>query len=522
MATAPSIVREPALRRTERGVRFAVHAVEPARERLPEVRPHQALAALLGGPVESCFDFHTPLLAGIEGQPLILSALWAYAEHRPLVIAPDAVWLTILQGLAHHVAIDPEKHREQLVEHRGRRTCSVSVRGFFAGSPENDWPRVFDALCEELSSHGQGDFARWATTGFSTSGPVERAAFQVALLDIMQPFHDYEVNFICGIPTVELTGTAADWKAIAARIERLDDFGMQWWTRALRPLCRQLVEAAEGRVDLEHWSQIIKRDASYGGPVIDGWLPELVPYLCVPGSGLPQLPNPMPYIPRDPRTFWEEPPRVGRSRGFAPRLLPTGLSRVPFRLEADGEVRSMECVAGLVGIAQHPGSGALEARVGWTVRRRGALAAVLDELERRGAFENPPAEPTPHLVGLPRELLEIQSRGDGAALATSSGRPLGRLLPLAEQTMTCYADGVFKTERITKQTSLSIEKHPALGCVHWRGVVQLGSEVIAIGSFGKDRATEYWRFDPEQLAETGAYQPLGQSLTEFLRELIER
>src|SRR5690349_5005930 len=92
------------------GVTFAVDRVKPATERLRECRVHEAVQALVG-PIESCHDYHGTAVAGVYYQPLLAAVHTAFSEHRPLVLSPDAVWVTIAQGVAHHMAVHGERLR---------------------------------------------------------------------------------------------------------------------------------------------------------------------------------------------------------------------------------------------------------------------------------------------------------------------------------------------------------------------------------------------------------------------------
>ncbi|GIG87409.1 DUF4419 domain-containing protein [Plantactinospora endophytica] len=77
-------------------VTFPVDAVSSAAEPLP-TRPLGQLfddALVVGG------DPALPVLAPNGVHPLLGAVGRAFAEHRPLVLSPDAVWLTIAQGAA--------------------------------------------------------------------------------------------------------------------------------------------------------------------------------------------------------------------------------------------------------------------------------------------------------------------------------------------------------------------------------------------------------------------------------------
>lgn len=360
---APVPVADPAVEETPLGLRFRLHDVEPASSRLPTIKAHEALSRLAGSRVESCSSYHLDVVQGVYAQPLILAAYRAYAEHHALVISPDAVWLTILQGFAHYINADPERHREKLVSHRGKEELTLEVAAYAPGSPENDWARIFERFARALDADARGSLYTWAVADFSTTGPVERAAFQLALLDVLEPYYSYGISCVCGIPGIELRGTVDDWRSLERRIDLLDRFGLSGWTRALRPILRQLTAAAEGRIDLDYWGRIIKQEETYGGELLDGWLLDLIPFLRSEGEGLTA--NPLLCQPRDRAATWGQ--GIG-SLGVSPGDLPKGLSRVPFSVRYQERSWNMEMVAGLVGVSQNE-DGALEARIGWGVRR---------------------------------------------------------------------------------------------------------------------------------------------------------
>ena len=94
------------------GITFVVDAVEPATELLPECRAHEAAKLTIGG-IESCSDYHSTVVRDVFYHPLLAAVYTAFSQHRPLVLSPDAVWLTIAQGVAHHMAAHGERLRSR-------------------------------------------------------------------------------------------------------------------------------------------------------------------------------------------------------------------------------------------------------------------------------------------------------------------------------------------------------------------------------------------------------------------------
>jgi uncharacterized protein DUF4419 len=77
---------------------FAVDDVDAVRTRLPSRR----LGDLAGDVLVIGGDPDLLVLEPDGVHPLLGAVGRAFAEHRPLVLSPDAVWLTIASGVARH------------------------------------------------------------------------------------------------------------------------------------------------------------------------------------------------------------------------------------------------------------------------------------------------------------------------------------------------------------------------------------------------------------------------------------
>ena len=81
---------------------FNVCDVVRANTPLPEMPTHSAVEALLGTRVEACGAGPGQVVA-VHQNAFLATAWYAHAQHRPLVLTPDAVWLCIAQGFAAHI-----------------------------------------------------------------------------------------------------------------------------------------------------------------------------------------------------------------------------------------------------------------------------------------------------------------------------------------------------------------------------------------------------------------------------------
>ena len=167
---------------------------------------------LLGRPVEAWGSSH-PACFPTGEHALLETVGTAFADHYPLVLTPDAIWLCIAQGFALHVNENAERLRGKFVRHKEKAKIVIQRDDFVKGSPANPWPEVFQAFSEAIAAH-IGRQRDLVVCDFSTTGPVERAASEIVLMDAMQKYFSYEVLTSCGIPEITLEGTVDDWRSI--------------------------------------------------------------------------------------------------------------------------------------------------------------------------------------------------------------------------------------------------------------------------------------------------------------------
>jgi len=379
---------------------FEVSKVERATEPLLEVSYKEAVEALLtsnkplnypGGivwkrsqglpldlpeapasrPVEACTRYHGRLLADVSFHPVVAAVHRAFMDHRPLCLSPDTIWLIIIQGVANHINAHVEELRPRIVSHQGKVTIQVRRDDFVKGSPENPRSEVFHEFSAKIRDH-VGPKIDLFLPAFSTTGPVERAAAEVVLLDAMQSYFEYEVRTLCGIPTITLEGTYEDWKALAERVQGFKAIGLGSWLDVLSPILDQFARAAQGDVDPTFWQSLYKLNNRSGGPVITGWITAFFPYLkdyrtrratvlsriLIEGkrNDLEELLYPE----NKTATGWAKGPKIEH--------LTSGLSKAPFRWDYLDRSFDMEFLGGFVGVAQDQETLTLRPEIGWAVR----------------------------------------------------------------------------------------------------------------------------------------------------------
>ena len=157
--------------------------------RMDNVTAAEAFRARLGAQVEASAANLDGLVAA-DVHPFVNAAHLAFDEHYALTLSPDDVWLCIAQGFAHHVELTAEQLRDRFVRHQGKAEIEVRRDEFVKGSPDNDWPGAFDEFSDAIAKH-IGKQRDLVVAGFSTTGPVEKAASEVVLMSAMRAYFEF-------------------------------------------------------------------------------------------------------------------------------------------------------------------------------------------------------------------------------------------------------------------------------------------------------------------------------------------
>jgi hypothetical protein len=290
----------------------------------------------------------------------------AFSVHYPLVLSPDSVWLTISQGLAHHINANAEAVRKKFVAHEGKVQIVIRRDSFIKGALDNDWEGAFGEFSSKIQEHIGKSNHEMIVADFSTTGPVERAASEVVLMDAMKSYFEYGMMTMCGIPDIELLGTAGDWERLRDKVNGWTFPGkadLAWWTTPLKRVLDGFVSAAKGKADPEWWESFYKENSGHGsGSVskISGWINWLFPY--VQGSDDKLVKN----------------RKVGvlgleYGDGLEESDYPSSLAKVPFEWNYYGQIFQMELLAGVTAVVQDRETYAVAPNVGWAVREVGAV-----------------------------------------------------------------------------------------------------------------------------------------------------
>ncbi len=330
----------------------------------------------------------------------------AFAEHRPLLLTPDAIWMAIAQGFAQHINNNAERLRYQFVSHSSKRELKVVLEKL---NDNQDWQQAVELWSKKIDENVKSDIADLMVCDFSTTTPIIRTASQVVMMDALKQYFDYQLYAICGIPWIIVRGSVDDWKKIRKRVEIISEYDLHWWTKRLLPICDGIIETVAGKPNLEFWQHICKPKAIYGGEVITGWLADLFPYLKEKITNSPTYKNPILETPREELTI---------ANGISPRMFPNGISQASFTLNTLQGESQLELIAGFIGVAQNQQTGCLHPEIGWGVRKQNSFVGILNQLEKEHQLNLPfdkYIQKRP-FFGIPAELTQILERFDGGTL----------------------------------------------------------------------------------------------------------
>lgn len=371
-------VNDPELEKLKNGVKFKIAKVEQSREKIPTEKGKEALRKKFGdGILASSHSKRN--LADLSRIPYtgayeelgfsryrvngFLSAVsFAYDEHRPLRISPDMFWLIILQGLNLHLRQSPEKYREHLVRHQGRKKITIIVDDKLLADPNNvyEWEKMLPEFFKKTEKYVSAKMISLGKKRFSTSGRLETAAFQTAMLDTVQDYFEYEADGICGIPYIVLEGTPEDWKDLYETLSELDQFGLSWWTKIIRPAILKIIESSEGNPDLKFWDDFSKLRSFYAANYLNGWVINLFPYMAPQG------------INKGEKKLYRNPYLGKQNSDLGPHLsdFPGGISYIPFTYKPQhGKMKKMFFYSGFLGVTEDK-DGIIKPEIGWAIRER--------------------------------------------------------------------------------------------------------------------------------------------------------
>ena len=362
-----------------RKVTFQLEELERGTEPLTRYDFEKALHLKFGENLEGFPTSERELTVINHDTHSVLFALTeAFNHHKPIVLSPDIIWLLIAQGFTQHMSIYSEALRDKFVQHEGKVALEVQANHFLKGQ-HNDWASVFPQFSSQIRGFLGDQVVDCLTPSFSTTGPIEKAVFELTLMNAFADYFEFGMISWCGIPEVTLLGEVEDWKQLKEHMQKLKEYELAWWVDALLPILDEFVRASEGNANVAFWKSMYKYDSMSGGPFVTGWVLKFFPYLedlfLVEEMGRPQTADLVKKVLVDDETirgFYRNPAllkEVG-SHELSLSDFPDGLNHTDFKWQYYGEEFSMALISGFVGVYEDPETFALEPAIAWAVREK--------------------------------------------------------------------------------------------------------------------------------------------------------
>ncbi len=215
-------------------------------------------------------------LIDLGHHPFVGSAYLAYAEHRPLILSPDMIWLVITQGFSFHINVLAKQGKPLFPHLKNKETLT------FESNEKLNVEGMTDFFTNQLREKVDAILVDTLIADFSTTGVTEKIVSQATTMNTFKAYFEYVYLYcICGIPSITLEGTASDWQNLYDKTAQLKGYEIDDWIDNILPLLQRFIDAFKGNVDVNFWRNFFKIHTTeeYGHPKnIDGWITHFFPY----------------------------------------------------------------------------------------------------------------------------------------------------------------------------------------------------------------------------------------------------
>lgn len=297
----------------------------------------------------------------------------AHDQHYPLVMTPESVWLTIIQGFARSMddknnpllKIESKKRRDLLgINFDGVREIIITESR--TDNSQSAWLERVSKFSKAVKSHiGESKYGLFFNA-FSQSNDIEKTAISIAALGLYKSYFNYTLRTLCGIPYIAVMGNRSDWEDILNRISYFKEFGLDWWVNPLSDVISHFVALFDDDLDLAFWKKIYSRDDVSGvGPITSGWVNVFFPFVHSTSSGY--VKDVKHFVRNEHLETWKKKTKHF-CNGTSTNAFPESVSSVPFKWDYIGKIYQMEMSSGIIGVSQHQEYLAIRPEIGFNVR----------------------------------------------------------------------------------------------------------------------------------------------------------
>jgi hypothetical protein len=194
-----------------------------------------------------------------------------YRHHLGVVLRPDDIWYVLLTQLAEVVKSKADIYADLFTTTPGQEQTIIVVSESLTTMP-------MDSLMHTLRKVVPTDVDCFLPVFSTTTERVTRACY-TAFADLVSPYYRYEM-MLCGIPKLEVQGTAEDWSRLrfawmdllALLARKQVDVGY-WMRQVLQRLTEIVGDLCEGPVRPEFWRKMFYHERCGSGSDVEvrGW-----------------------------------------------------------------------------------------------------------------------------------------------------------------------------------------------------------------------------------------------------------
>ena len=196
-----------------------------------------------------------------ENTPVLNGFYTAHTNHYPIRIKPDDIWLLIVQAFSNHVNANAEKLRHYFVNFDGKQKLKII---YILSNIEQVDRKILENFSEQINEQMKKYLGEKLldilTPNFSTSNYDSKIVCKISIMGAFKKYFAYRMHLIgCGIPYIILEGTAQDYKKIISKANELEKYKFDWYINRIIPHLEKMVEAKEGKIDVNYFKNIIQK-----------------------------------------------------------------------------------------------------------------------------------------------------------------------------------------------------------------------------------------------------------------------
>lgn len=226
--------------------------------------------------LHSSFGVEVQDRVGSSSNGFVHGAIRAYNNHHCLHIRPEDVWFAVLSQFSFYINAHAEELRGQFVAHEGKKELEVEVFGTRYSFDFGMFAKQMGKMIEQ--NVVDPELRRWMMPAFTTTTKNDEVTASILLMGATQKYFDFKCCMSCGLPSVTLLGSKADWELILARLEKLKEYGKEptQFYALLRPVLMRFIQSFDAPLSkdtLDFWQRIAHYIPGGSGPsYYSGWI----------------------------------------------------------------------------------------------------------------------------------------------------------------------------------------------------------------------------------------------------------